>query len=38
MEEGGATGGKSDVVIMTLGELSGMDFEYASRSSLESSR
>ena len=25
---------KSDVVIMTLGELSGMDFEYASRSSL----
>jgi beta-glucosidase len=24
----------SDVVIMTLGELSGMDFEYASRSSL----
>jgi beta-glucosidase len=26
--------GSSDVVIMTLGELSGMDFEYASRSSL----
>jgi beta-glucosidase len=26
--------GNSDVVIMTLGELSGMDFEYASRSSL----
>ncbi len=26
--------GGSDVVIMTLGELSGMDFEYASRSSL----
>lgn len=25
---------KSDVVIMTMGELSGMDFEYASRSSL----
>ena len=25
---------RSDVVIMTLGELSGMDFEYASRSSL----
>ena len=26
--------GNSDAVIMTLGELSGMDFEYASRSSL----
>jgi beta-glucosidase len=26
--------GRSDVVIMALGELSGMDFEYASRSSL----
>jgi beta-glucosidase len=26
--------GNSDVVVMTLGELSGMDFEYASRSSL----
>ena len=26
--------GNSDVVLMTLGELSGMDFEYASRSSL----
>ena len=26
--------GNSDVVIMALGELSGMDFEYASRSSL----
>jgi beta-glucosidase len=26
--------GSSDVVVMTLGELSGMDFEYASRSSL----
>jgi beta-glucosidase len=26
--------GSSDVVIMALGELSGMDFEYASRSSL----
>lgn len=26
--------GRCDVVIMTLGELSGMDFEYASRSSL----
>jgi len=26
---------KSDVVVMTLGELSGMDFEYASRSSLQ---
>ena len=26
--------GNSDVVIMSLGELSGMDFEYASRSSL----
>jgi beta-glucosidase len=26
--------GSSDVVIMTLGELSGMDFEYSSRSSL----
>ncbi len=27
--------GSSDVVIMTLGELSGMDFEYSSRSSLK---
>jgi beta-glucosidase len=26
--------GSSDVVVMTLGELSGMDFEYSSRSSL----
>ena len=26
--------GKSDVVIMTLGELAGMDFEYSSRSGL----
>ncbi|HEX4783400.1 MAG TPA: beta-glucosidase BglX [Candidatus Sulfotelmatobacter sp.] len=29
-----ALAGRSDLVIMTLGELSGMDFEYASRSSL----
>jgi beta-glucosidase len=26
--------GNSDVIVMTLGELSGMDFEYSSRSSL----